>query len=325
MAWLRLIRWKNLLIVFLTQLLAWWCVILPVQYHFSSAQHIRQPALLTPVHFAYICISTILIAAAGYIINDYFDIKIDAINRPEKVVLEKQIPRRLAILSHSFLNVIALILAGIVARSGGHYEWLLLQLSCTVLLWFYSTHFKRQFMTGNVLVALLTALTIITLIVYEPAIRVYSDRPAFLDIPELQHRYLLPNPLWVLIVYAFFAFVLTWMREIVKDMEDFKGDAEQGCITMPIKWGLQRSGRFAQRLGWAAVAMLTIVAFKLVFSRCYMLGIYTAAGIIAPLIWWILQLNKNATTRHYHNASRWLKIIMVLGIVSLIIYDIQYA
>ncbi|XZF13844.1 geranylgeranylglycerol-phosphate geranylgeranyltransferase [Chitinophagaceae bacterium MMS25-I14] len=314
MAWLRLVRWKNLLIVFLTQLLIWWCVLLPMQ------RFLHLNLLLHTVNFLCISLSTVFIAAAGYIINDYFDIKIDIINRPEKVVLEKRIPRRMAILSHSALNILALVLAAIVAIQVHHPEWLALQLCCTVLLWFYSTHFKRQFMTGNVVVALLTALTIVTLLLYEPSLHSYITQPAFLDDFT---EYRIPNPVWVLGVYAYFAFVLTWMREIVKDMEDFKGDAEQGCITMPIKWGLLRSVRFTQGLAFFAVVPLLIASVRLCLSSWWPLGTYTAAALIVPIIYLAIQLPKKATSQHYHNASRQLKIIMVLGIGSLIIYFFQ--
>src|ERR1041384_459546 len=104
-AWLRLIRWPNLLIIALTQLVAWWCVVLPLQ----------GPHVLTLRNFSLLCISTVLLAAAGYIINDYFDISIDIINKPDKVVLERHIPRKLAVIVHPVLNIIALVLAGVVA------------------------------------------------------------------------------------------------------------------------------------------------------------------------------------------------------------------
>lgn len=309
-AWLQLIRWKNLAIVFLTQALVWFCVIVPIQYHRAV------PLLLTPVNFLLLAASTLLIAAAGYIINDYFDVKIDLINRPEKMVLEKQIPRKQAIIMHTVLNVAGLYLALIVARQAGHYEWIWVQLLCTVLLWFYSTHFKRQFIIGNVVVALLTALTIIVLIVYEPAMHYYWSREAFEETP-LHYLYL--NPVWLSGVYAYFAFILTWMREIVKDMEDFKGDAEQGCVTMPIQWGLQRSGWFAQGLGLLAVFPLTLFSVNLLLTNITALGAYALAALVLPLIAWIVFLNKKATTAHYREASRRLKLIMVLGIGSLII------
>ncbi len=313
MAWLRLIRWPNLLIIFFTQLLAWACVVIPSR-HFEDI-----PYLLGPRNFLFLSLSTVLIAAAGYIINDYFDIKIDAINRPGKVVLEKQIPRRKAIIAHSVINIIALLLAAYVARQAGHYEWLLLQLSCTLLLWFYSTDFKRQFMSGNVIVAILTALTIFALILYEPAMHYYLNRFYFLYVDGKKFI----NPVWVLGIYAYFAFTLTWMREIVKDMEDFKGDAEQGCVTMPIKWGLKRSVQLTQLLGVAAIVPLLVACYKLCKAQWWFMGLYTLVALAIPITLWIFYLQRKAVTEHYHLASRWLKIIMVLGIGSLIIYYFQ--
>ncbi len=310
MYWLQLIRWKNLLIVFLTQLLAWACVILPIRDYSELS------LLLDGKNFFLLSLSTVLIAAAGYIINDYFDIKIDVINRPEKMVLEKQIPLKFAILMHSLLNVAALIMSAYVARLAGHYSWLALQLSCTILLWFYSTHFKRQFMTGNVVVALLTALTIVVLILYEPAIHTLASQGAFIIIPDNK----IPNPVWVLGIYTCFAFTLTWMREIVKDMEDFKGDAQEGCITMPIQWGLLRSVRFTQVLGIVALIPLITGAVKLLNAGWMMLGIYTILLLTIPIMVWMYYLPKKATSQHYHTMSRWLKMIMISGIGSLIIY-----
>jgi len=270
-------------------------------------------------NFLLISLSTILIAAAGYIINDYFDIKIDIINKPDKVILEKRIPRRMAIIVHSTLNAIAIFLAAIVARRAGHYEWLLLQIVCTVLLWFYSTHFKRQFIIGNVVVALLTSFTIIALMLYEPAIHYYFFKSYFIN-TSIGNA---PNPVWVLGIYAYFAFVLTWIREIVKDMEDYKGDAQEGCITMPIKWGLKRSVQFIQALGLLVIIPLIIAGIKLCINRWWPLGIYSIAALVLPMAIWSYFLQRKNTTQHYHIASRWLKIIMVLGIGSLIIYYFQ--
>lgn len=313
MYWLQLIRWKNLVIVFLTQLLAWACVILPIKGYSNI------PLLLSSEYFLLLSLSTVLIAAAGYIINDYFDIKIDIINRPEKLVLEKRIPLKFAIVMHSVLNVTALIMAAYVARAAGHYSLLALQLACTILLWFYSTHFKKQFMIGNVVVAILTALTIVTLMLYEPGLRALSAEAAF--ITNTTNK--IPNPVWVLGIYTCFAFTLTWMREIVKDMEDFKGDAQEGCITMPIQWGLLRSVRFTQALGVIAIIPLIVGAVKLINANWIVLGIYTIVLLALPIMVWMYYLPKKATSVHYHTMSRWLKFIMLSGIGSLIIYYFQ--
>ncbi len=313
MYWLRLIRWQNLLIVFLTQLLAWACVILPLQHRAEVS------LLLKPANFLLLSLSTVAIAAAGYIINDYFDIKIDIINRHETVILEKRIPLRMAIIAHTVLNLCGIFMAAMVARRGGHYSWLSLQVICSLLLWFYSTHFKRQFMIGNVVVAILTSLTIIALIVYEPAIHYYITQPSFIAFKND----MIPNPAYVLIIYTCFAFTLTWMREIVKDMEDFKGDAREGCVTMPIQWGLQRSARFTQILGLVAITPLIIGANKLIAAQWYALGIYSIAFLAVPVAVWTFTLNNKATTQHYHAMSRWLKIIMISGIGSLLLYYFQ--
>ncbi|MCD6012825.1 MAG: ubiquinone biosynthesis protein UbiA [Flavipsychrobacter sp.] len=296
MAWLKLIRWKNLAIILLTQLLVWWCVILP-----------EQPAVLNFFNFSLLAISTVLIAAAGYIINDYFDIKIDLINRPEKVVLEKAIPRKQAIISHTVLNVIGLLLAAYVVVYARHYEWLLLQVTCTLLLWFYSTDLKRQYMTGNIAVSLLTALTIIVLLVYEPVL----------------HHAMYKLPVWVLGIYAYFAFMLTWMREIVKDMEDFIGDEAEGCVTMPVKRGLKFAARYTLALSVLVVIPLLAAAIVLYQGNYIVLSLYVSILLVLPVVAWGVFLNKEFTTQHYAKASRWLKVIMLLGVFSLVVYYFQ--
>ena len=295
--WFRLIRWQNLLIIFLTQLVVWYCLIVPCN-----------PTVLLPVRFLLLSLSTVLIAAAGYIINDYFDIRIDQVNHPEKVVLGKSIPRKNAIVAHTVINIVALVLAGYVAASARHYEWLLIQLGCTGLLWFYSTTYKRQYLTGNITVALLTSRTIISLYIYEPAMRLPAAS----------------LPVWVLAVYAFFAFMLTWIRELIKDMEDLEGDAAGGCVTIPIRRGLLYATRYASVLAMLVILPLLFSAAALYHFGYYILTIYVLALLVLPLAGWIFFLWKGPPgSAHYHKCSRWLKIIMILGICSLLIYKIH--
>lgn len=293
MAWLKLIRWQNLLIIALTQFLVWWCVILPVGPHLLDARN-----------FMLLMLSTVAIAAAGYIINDYFDIKIDQVNRPASVVLGKRIERRHAIIAHTILNLAAIAAAANLARQAGHYEWLLIQLSCTVLLWVYSTTYKRRYMSGNVIVSLLTAMTVLVLYVYEPALH---GRSAL--------------PVWVLAVYAYFAFVLTWMREIVKDMEDLEGDEADGCVTMPISRGLAFATRFTSVLAAMAIVPLVVSAIVL-YTRGYLaMSFYVLALLAFPLAWWTMYLLRGKpVTSHYSKCSRSLKMIMVLGICALLVH-----
>ncbi len=302
MDWLRLIRWKNLLIVFFTQLLVWYCLI---DYPGDLLVGV------TLFDFLPVGASTVLIAAAGYIINDYFDIKIDIINRPEKVVIAKLIPLRAAIIAHVLLNLLALALVYPLATRHGHPEWMLVQAVCIVLLWFYSTHFKRQLLTGNIVVSILAALTVLVLQVYKPELQGVTKVPVL--------RQAIPAE-WILFGYAFFAFMLTWMRETVKDMEDVKGDADQGCKTLPITMGLEFTAQFVRVLGAFTLLILGIASI-FVFKRGYVyLGFYTTLGVILPLLWLTFTLGKVNTTAYFAIASRWLKIIMIAGICSLIVY-----
>ena len=305
--WLRLIRWQNLLIILLTQLLAWWCVILPAC-----------PTVLIPFNFFLLSTSTILIAAAGYIINDYFDIKIDLLNKPGKVVLEKKIPRKQAIIAHTALNFIALCLAAMVAIPAHHPEWLLLQLGCTLLLWLYSTRFKRQYVTGNVAVALLASLTILFLMIYEPVLQ----RDMHYPLVAKARTYATPLPVWILGTYAYFAFMLTWMREIVKDMEDYKGDDAEGCMTMPIKKGMEYARHFTTALSLTVILLMCAATIVLYIYHYSALFAYVVALVLALTAWTIF-LHSRHTTPHYHNASSGLKVIMVSGICSFFIYYFQ--
>ena len=313
MAWLQLIRWKNLLIIFATQLLAWRCVITPQ----ISGLNNNMALFSNTLNFLCISFSTILIAAGGYIINDYFDVKIDTVNHPEKVVLGKAIARKSAIVSHILLNIIALGLAACAASHARHYEWLLLQASCVVLLWFYSTHFKRQYMAGNLVVSTLTALTIVILIVYNPGIY-QAHSPVSGTGKELPFF-----PVWTLLVYAYFAFMLTWIREIVKDMEDYKGDEAEGCVTMPLKRGLKYAMGFTKILSVMVIVPLIAACYMLITARCYLLSGYILLLLIIPIAAWALYPEKQLTSQYYHNRSRGLKFIMVTGVFSLVIYYFQ--
>lgn len=307
-AWLRLIRWQNLLIIALTQGLAWWCLVSPLG-----------PQVLHLPNFTLLSLSTVLIAAAGYIINDYFDIKIDQVNHPERIVLGKVIPRKTAIIAHTLMNMVAVLLVGRVALRAGHLEWVGLQLACTGMLWVYSTTYKRRYMSGNVIVAALTALTVVALYIYEPRLQVAATATLTRSRDTLSSL-----PVWILAVYAYFAFMLTWVREIVKDMEDIEGDAADGCVTMPIKRGLGYATTFATGLVVLAFVPLVIWGVVLLMYGYVALGWYILGLLALPVAVWVAYLWRGpAGPAHYHAASRMLKIIMVLGICSLLVYKIQ--
>ncbi len=324
MAWLRLIRWQNLLIIFFTQFIAWKFVLEPQRIAHSSRLFFNVDFL----NFLCISLSTILIAAAGYIINDYFDVNIDQINHPNKVLLGNKIHLKEGIKAHLFLNFIALCLSSYVAYSSHHLEWILVQVFCITLLWYYSTHFKRQLLIGNIVVALLVALTMVVLVIYQPFLHGISTdvQPIIQNIHEIDYSFVIAQssiPVWVLGIYTYFAFMLTLIREIVKDIEDFKGDEKEGCRTLPVVMGIQFARRTILAISILTITSLIFAAMFLFVFQYYLLAGYFSCLLILPVLVWVIYLLKSKDVSHYHKASQGLKIIMVLGICTLIIYHYQ--
>lgn len=309
LGFLRLIRWKNLAIVLFAQLLIWYCVVLPLRDTYGLE------IFLNEFHFSLFCLSTMLLAAAGYIINDYFDIRIDLRNRPEKVIIGKSIKQRWALFWHSLFNLIALLIAAYLVNKVGKWWLMLIPAGTTILLWVYSTHFKRMFLWGNLSIALLTALSLYA-ITYEPSLYPYFNLDVTIGIKGTTAL----NPFLVITVYTFFAFMLTWVREIVKDMEDFKGDAEEGCVTMPIKLGLQKTTYFTILLSIITLLPLAIAVYKLWIADWKVLSVYMLVFLVLPLIYFIYNINSKHHTAHYERMSKWLKWLMLFGIVMLPVY-----
>jgi 4-hydroxybenzoate polyprenyltransferase len=306
MPWFRLVRWKNLCIIFATQFLVWYFVVLPVG-----------PEYLALPNFLVLVASTLLIAASGYIINDYFDIKIDNINRPQNVVLGNAINPRKAIAIHAILNTIALALSCYLALLE-HRLWLpLVQLSCTLLLWFYSTHFKKAYVIGNVVVSWLTALSVFMPALYEPA--VFGHVGGIAMGSGKNHA----SPLAVILNYAYFAFVMNWMREIVKDMEDCIGDAAEGCVTMPIVKGLRYSVKFTMGLAACSVIPLLGVSWLAFAHQEFLLSVYLPVMLVLPITLWCVQLTHAKVPTDFMRSSRLLKIIMIMGVGSLPVFYLQ--
>ncbi|HLV41835.1 MAG TPA: geranylgeranylglycerol-phosphate geranylgeranyltransferase [Brumimicrobium sp.] len=198
--------------------------------------------LIRSFNFFLLVISTVFIAAAGNIINDYFDVRADRINRPERTIIITHIKRRWAIVFHWVLNFIAFAIAihlGLVLET---FWYVFIHLLSINLLWFYSMQLKRTLVVGNVVIALLTALVPVLVGIY------YQDFYRGVTL-ETAHPFHLNSyqffPIYLGIGLGIFAFVLNLTREIVKDMEDVKGDLVLKARTIPIVYGLEKSRSIA--------------------------------------------------------------------------------
>lgn len=315
---LRLVRFPNLIIIFLTQYAIRFGIIQPF------LKQVDLDLFMSEKLFLFLALATVLIAAAGYIINDYFDVKLDVINKPKQLIIGKSIKRRYAMLWHTVFNIVGITLATYVAFKINHPLLILIQLSCSGALWYYSVKFKKQVLVGNVLIAVLTALVPFTAGYYEMAVMydTIGDSVYNTDLKYMlfDMKYLL---YWV-IGYSAFAFLLTLIREIVKDMEDIEGDRIFNCKTMPIVHGIDLSKRIA--VGIAVFTSLWILTLEIMqyLSGDYISLAYFVLCISLPLITIIIKTSKAHSKRDFFLVSQGIKIIMLLGILyTFVIYFFQ--
>ncbi|MHC1776317.1 MAG: geranylgeranylglycerol-phosphate geranylgeranyltransferase [Lentimicrobium sp.] len=304
---LRLIRWPNLIIVIITQGLVMYALI---GRTYAAAG--IEPAL-DPLLFFILVSVTVIIAAAGYIINDYFDLRTDRINKPRSVVIGRFFPRRIAIKLHIIFNSIAIAAGFYLSLKIGSFRlWLIFPLM-TILLWFYSERYKRKVLSGNLAVAFMSAMVVIVVWLFEFfALRQQPDKfmTVYTQLGLISR---------VVLTYAVFAFLLTLVREVVKDAEDVEGDAAIGCRTLPVVFGIRYSGNLA--IG------LLIVTLLLTFTACWFLiessGIVPAAWFLlfvaVPVIYVIFKVKGAVVKAHFHRISNLLKLIMLSGIAGLVV------
>lgn len=301
-AFFRLIRWINLLFIGLAQFLFRHCIILPV-FHYYGVEPV-----LSEVQFFLVVLSTILIAAGGYIINDYFDVKIDQINKPHRLLVDRIFPRRRAILANWIFSVAGILLGGFVAWWVGRWHLGGVYVASAFLLWWYSANLKRQPLIGNVVVSLLTALTIIVVALFEIWI---LHRPDAYDDPA-------GAVFTFVLLYGGFAFLISMVREIVKDIEDVDGDRAHHCKTLPVVGGVRLAKSVAQV--FAGVLAINVIVLLLLEWRedNYLVALYGILTVLAPLTYVIIRLYKADRKVHYSQLSNWIKLIMLMGILSMI-------
>ncbi len=302
-AFFRLIRWPNLVFIIITQLLFYYCIYVPM-----PAQHPGQNDFML---FCLLILASVLIAAAGYIINDYFDMQIDAINKPGKVIIDKYIKRRWAILMHWAFSSIGLLLSIFISYKTGVWLIAIFNFLSVNLLWFYSTTLKKKLLWGNISVSVLTAWVI--LIVY------FFVGANFLNKWETVSAFNERRLFKFTVLYAGFAFIMTLIREVIKDTEDMEGDRKYNCNTMPIAWGVPATKVFAAVwliVGIASLAAIGLYAWQ---SGWWLATLYILLLVIAPMIFIVRKLYAANVPADYYYLSTLVKMVMLAGILSMLL------
>jgi 4-hydroxybenzoate polyprenyltransferase len=321
-AFLKLIRWPNLLIVILTMVLMRYAVLEPQlnKIHitmYSIAGNATSMSLQSSwFDFFLLVLATVMITAGGYVINDYFDIQTDLINRG-KVIVGTKIPRRQAMMWHSIFNIGGVAAGFYVAAKTG-IIWLgFLFLIVSGLLYFYSSTYKRQFLIGNLIVAILTAMVPLLVVIFETPVLYQYYTVNAVKMPDISKIYY-----WIG-GFALFAFLTTLSREIIKDIEDFEGDEAYGRNTIPVIIGVLTSRIVSVCLVFITLVMLFVVWY--LYIGDYISLFYISAAIALPLLYIIFQIIVSKSSKQLHSASRLMKIVMLSGILySVVVRMIIY-
>jgi 4-hydroxybenzoate polyprenyltransferase len=313
-AFLKLIRWPNLVFISITQILFYYAFVRITEG--SPFQPYNN--LLTPPLFLLLALASVSIAAGGYIINDYFDLNIDKINKPSKLVVDKMIRRRWAIVWHMVLSFIGVVLSFYISYKIGNILIGLLNLVSVLLLWFYSTSFKKKLLIGNIIISLLTAWVILVLYISE--LRLYM---VFISNEQVYQRYI-RQLFKIAILYGSFAFIISIIREVIKDIEDIRGDEQYECRTMPIVWGIPVAKVFAGTWLVVLVGALVIILFYVIQLGWWWFAAYSVGLIIFPLLYILRALYKASSTAAYHRISSLLKFVMFTGILSMVLFKFYH-
>jgi 4-hydroxybenzoate polyprenyltransferase len=308
LAFLRLIRFPNLVIIAITQYFIRWFILKPL----ISVAGFR--VQLRTSQFAVLVLATVALAAAGYIINDYFDRKTDLINRPGRVIVGRLISRRYAMFFHILFTSIGVLAGAYLAHSIHHLSLTIIFIFVAAVLWFYSTTYKRQLLVGNIIISVLVGLVPLMVLLFEFPLLVKRYQLYTLA-TGINFDFLL---FWVC-SYAGFAFLLNLVREIVKDMEDFEGDSAFGRQTIPIVWGVKMAKRIVITL---IVFMILPILYLLFFHLNDRISVaYILLLIVTPLILLAFGTSWAGTKEQYHSLSRISKGIMFSGLLYCPIAD----
>lgn len=303
-AYLKLIRLPNLLMVALVQCLLQYQVLLPF------FRGLDLEPMLPGLDFGILVMVTVFLTMAGYIINDVYDYPIDRVNKPEKAILGNFIPLQTARFLFYGVAILGACLACYLAIKVDHPEWFILYPVALLVLVAYARYFKKTTLVGNLIVAGFCAG--VAVIVIFPEWEDFATESMTLDSLRV---------ISIFTGYAFFAFFLTMYREVIKDIEDLEGDRQFGCRTLPVVAGISFAKKFA--MVWMLVLLIVLsVALPVIWQYTLVLFFWVLLTVVLPGILSVYWLFQARTKAQFHRLSQLVKIIMVAGTLSLIVVNI---
>ena len=311
MKFLQLIRYKNLLLIALMQLI--------IRFGYleqAIIEHKKIPLALFYWQYTLLILSTLLIAAGGYVINDIFDQETDSHNKPKKTLIGTYFSETTAYNIYARLTIAGVACGFILAHSVSHSNLSILFVLIATLLYLYASSLKQIAIVGNILIAFILAFSVII-------IGIFDIYPNTFDINQQQ----MTIAFSILLDYAKFAFMLNLVREIIKDIQDVEGDKLQDMKTLPIIIGIKKSNRIGFTLLLLTTLYIIYYSYVYIFLHNLNYGIiYLLLFVIAPMVFAMNLIWNAEEKKDYKKISTLLKWIILFGILSIwiITYNIKH-
>ena len=297
---LNLIRWKNLLLIALVQVLIKYGLLLPFDVQIT----------LGWLGFTILIAATLCIAAAGNIINDMYDVETDLVNKPEKVIVGKSISKKNAHYLFLGFNIVGVALGFYLSHLVGRQQLFTIFVIISALLYVYASYLKQTLLIGNIVISLLVASSLLIVGLFE-LLPVINDTNRSVQLTFFR----------IIFDYAVFAFIINLIREMVKDLEDIDGDHKAKMNTLPIVLGRERVTKIIFFLSLIPVAAVVYYMVTYLYKQPVAIG-YFLVFIIAPLIYVSIKLFNAETKNQFQHISSILKLVMLFGMLSMLLYPI---
>ena len=279
----------------------------PLSFYFST--------VLPPSHsFLFLVLSLLFIVAAGYVINDYFDIETDKLNKPDKLLITKVFSEKEAMICYGILTFFGLLLgllSSVIILNDRFYILFAVLVLLSCLLYSYSSVYKKKLLVGNLIVSFSVAIAVFLPYLFE--ILYLSENLLLLS----TCKEIVVNIIYFVLIYTIFAFLLTLIREIIKDAEDVDGDGRTHCRTLAVVYGINLTKTILYVLVMLLILLLLAYIVILVELQLFMTLAFISSVILFSILL-IVKIYKAKDSKDFHKLSVMTKVMMLIGLLSML-------
>ena len=303
MNYLKLIRYQNLLMLALMQFI--------FRYGFLELQNI--PLALADWQYFLLVLATVCIAAGGYIISNIFDVDTDSVNKPENVIVGHFISETKAYNLYIGFTVIGVSIGFYLSNIIGKPSFASIFIIIAATLYFYATSLKQSLLIGNIIVAFLLSFSVTIIGIFD-----------LYPVTNEGNRSVMGLLFGILLDYAIFAFIINFIREIVKDLQDVEGDSNQGMNTLPIAFGIKKTSKLVFGLSLIPIILILNYINTNLFASGLIFGtLYGLIFILAPLLYFTTKIWSANSKKEFQHLSTILKWILFFGILSIVVINLN--